>query len=191
MKLKVVATDSGTEFNGEFLAYLESEGIIKRNGQGYDHHFPPLAENAHRIITAMSRAMLFESKLPAKYYGEAMLTACYVLNRWQADKSKKSRYEIFFGKIPKTSHLKPFGSICYSFIAPEKRNKIQPIRDRCRLIGYGDDDDTEEMAGNKLLLESYNSILYSNDVHFTEEPICVLPGEPVRSYDPDDFEVFQ
>jgi len=36
IELKIVATDSGTAFNGEFLAYLASEGIIKRKGQRYD-----------------------------------------------------------------------------------------------------------------------------------------------------------
>ena len=60
MKLKVIAADSGTEFNGEFLSYLEHEGIIKRKGQGYDHHFPPLAENSHRIISSMARTMLLD-----------------------------------------------------------------------------------------------------------------------------------
>lgn len=64
--MKFVLTDSGTEFNGEFLQYLENQGIIKRKGHGYDHHYPPLAENAHKTITGMARAMLSYSKLPEK-----------------------------------------------------------------------------------------------------------------------------
>ena len=47
--LKAVCTDSGNEFNGMFVGYLEEFGITKRKGHGYDHHFPPDAENANKI----------------------------------------------------------------------------------------------------------------------------------------------
>jgi hypothetical protein len=33
-------TDAGTEFMGEFVDYIEEQGIIKKKGQSYDHHFP-------------------------------------------------------------------------------------------------------------------------------------------------------
>ena len=72
-------------------------------------------------------------------------------------------------KEPKLDHIRPFGAVCYAWIPKEKRGKQEPVREKCRLIGFGDDDDTEEMAGYKLLLESDQSVLYCNDVIFTKE----------------------
>jgi hypothetical protein len=37
--LKTICTDSGNEFNKTFLGYLESFGITKRKGHGYDQLF--------------------------------------------------------------------------------------------------------------------------------------------------------
>ena len=130
--MKIVGTDA-TEFNGEFLNYLEEQGITKRKGQPYDHHMPAGAENAHKTINGMARAMLSSSLLPENYYGEAILTATYLLNRWS--NGDKTKYEIFCGKIPKVNHLHPFGVVCYAFIASEQRGKIEPTRIKCRLIG--------------------------------------------------------
>ena len=186
--LKIVATDSGTEFGGEFLSYLEERGIVKRKGQPYDHHYPSFAENANRLVLNIGRPSLLASKLPEKYYGESMLYGCYVLNRW-SEKGKKSRYEIFFGKEPKNDHIQPFGAVCYAWIPKEKRGKQEPIRERCRLIGFGDDDDSEEMAGYKLIIESDQSVIYCNDVVFSKEEMKPLPD--LEYYVPDLFEVFR
>jgi hypothetical protein len=187
--IKMILTDSGNEFNGEFVNYLETQGIIKRKGHGYDHHYPPLAENAHKTITGMARAMLSYSKLPEKYYVNAMLTACYVLNRWSED-GKLSRYEKFFNKKPRTNHIYPFGAIGYAFIPPELRQKQQDTRVKCRLLGYLDDDDTEEMEGYWILIEETGQISVSNDVKFSNEPITELPNSALAAYDPEWFDLF-
>ena len=71
----------------------------------------------------------------------------------------------------------------------EKRGKQEPVREKCRLIGFDDDDDTEEMAGYKLLLESDQSVLYCNDVIFTKEEMVPLPD--LEYYVPELFDVFR
>jgi hypothetical protein len=172
-RVKIIQTDGGTEFNGSFLGYLESVGIVKRKGAPYDHHFPPHAENANLLISRMSKPSLAFSNLPLRFYAEAMLYCTYVLNRY----GSTSRYEKFFGRKPKLDHIHPFGSICYVFIPEEKRTKLEPVRERCRLIGFGDDDDSEEVAGYKLLVESDMSIIYSNDAVFKGETITELPDD--------------
>jgi hypothetical protein len=111
------------------------------------------------------------------------LTACYLLNRW-SEKGKLSRFEKFFGKEPKVDHLRPFGSIGNSYIPPEKRGKMEPTREKCRLLGYADDFESEEMAGYKILLESDNAIVYSNDIIWRNEIISALPNSDLQAFDP-------
>jgi hypothetical protein len=69
------------------------------------------------------------------------------------------------------------------------RSKLNATRTRCRLLGYLDSDDSEELWGYKLLRESDGSIVFSNDVVFDEEatpgPLRILTEEDDNLADPD------
>ncbi len=60
-------------------------------------------------------------------------------------------------------------------VAPELRNKIDETREKCRLIGYLDDDDSEEMECYLILLEDQGATSVSNDVVFINKIITQLP----------------
>jgi hypothetical protein len=63
-------------------------------------------------------------------------------------------------------------------VPEEKRDKLDPMRKRGRLIGYGDDFDSEEMIGYKIVLEKDQSIIYCNDVIFSKiDTFEKLPNE--------------
>jgi len=115
--------------------------------------------------------MLRESKLPAKFYNEAQLTAVYLHNRQIHGNDTKTPFEHIYGKRPNLSHLRPFGCVCYSHIPIEKRTKLDDTTEKCRLIGYGDDDSAEEFKGYKLLVESNLQIIYNKNVTFPETMI--------------------
>jgi hypothetical protein len=170
-KIKRLRVDGGHEYYGDLLTYTSNLGIVKEKGTPYDHHFPARAERLHRTVLRHANTMLFESKLPARYYGEAQLTFIYLYNRMPHSGSDKTPYELIYGCKPNLSHLKPFGCICYAFIPPEKRSKLEKVRDRCRLLGYADDDDIEEIKGYKLLREDDMEIIYSSDVIFDMDAI--------------------
>jgi hypothetical protein len=179
-KLKAVRTDGGTEYKGEFLDYLEDTGTKKLLGLPYVHEDPPRCERAHRTILNMARPMLIGSNLPAAYYGEAMMTACYIYNRTVHGTKVKTPYELLFGKQFDLTRLKPFGSICYASIQPEYRGKVgENNGERCRFLGYGDDDELEEVKGYRLLRESDLEIIYTpwNHVQFDlQNPMIPLPN---------------
>ena len=112
--------------------------------------------------------MLIASKLPVMFYAEAQLTAAYIHNRIIHGKDSKTPYEHIYGRRPLTSHLRPFGCVAFAHIPKELRSKLQPSAERCRLLGYLDDDDTEELLGYKLLRESDLAIIHSRDGRFDE-----------------------
>jgi hypothetical protein len=69
-------------------------------------------------------------------------------------------------------------------------SKLSPSAVQCQLIGYADDDDTEEIKGYKLIRESDPTVIfYSSDVRFDESfPMTPLSGTP--SFDPYDASIF-
>ena len=163
-----IATDQGTEFMGEFIEHLSRSGITKRKGFAYRHTHPGKAERAHQSVLHQARAMLIDSNLPAMFYADAQLAAAYLHNRFIHAGQTKTPFELMFGYPPSISHLRPFGCVAYAHVPEELRSKLDPSAVRCRLLGYLDDDDTEELMGYKLLRESDLAIIHSRDVQFDE-----------------------
>ena len=103
----------------------------------------------------------------------------------------KSPYEQIYCKKPDISHLRSFGCIGFAYLPLEIRaSKLSPSAIKCRLIGYADDDDTEEIKGYKLIQETNPSIVfYSSDVRF-DETLPMTPLSGLDSFDPYDTSIF-
>jgi hypothetical protein len=80
----------------------------------------------------------------------------------------KTPYEQVYNQLSDTTHLRPFGCVGYAIVPKETRSKLEPTRQRCRLIGYLDDDASEELQGYRLLRESDNVVVESGDVLWDE-----------------------
>ncbi|GJY29170.1 putative ribonuclease H-like domain-containing protein [Tanacetum coccineum] len=68
------------------------------------------AERKNRTLIEAARTMLANSKLPTTFWAEAVNTACYVQNRVLVTKPhNKTPYELFQGRKPSLSFMRPFG----------------------------------------------------------------------------------
>ena len=62
----------------------------------------------------MARTMLCENNLSKYFWGEAINTACYVINRVIIRSLLlKTPYELYKGRKPNVSHLRSFGCKCF------------------------------------------------------------------------------
>ncbi|GJZ20909.1 putative ribonuclease H-like domain-containing protein, partial [Tanacetum coccineum] len=69
-----------------------------------------VAERRNRTLIEAARTMLADSKLPTTFWAEAVNTACYVHNRVLVVKPhNKTLYELFRGRTPALSFMRPFG----------------------------------------------------------------------------------
>ena len=58
--------------------------------------------------------MLFEKKMPKRFWAEAVLTVVYLLNRCPTKAVRdKTPCEAWTGEKPTVKHLRVFGSLCY------------------------------------------------------------------------------
>lgn len=154
-KMKEICTDQGTDFDGEVLALLQDAGMSKMKGVEYKHHLPPRAERANQTVTKFGRASLLASKLPSAFYNEAQHHAVYTLNRLLHTGNTQTPYQQMYGTKPKISHLCAFGTVVYIWIPTEKRGKLENLRVKGRIIGYGDDDSLENIYGYTVMLLVY------------------------------------
>ncbi|GJW50712.1 retrovirus-related pol polyprotein from transposon TNT 1-94 [Tanacetum coccineum] len=69
-----------------------------------------VAERRNRTLIEAARTMLADSKLLTTFWAEAVNTACYVQNRVLVVKPhNKTPYELFHGRTPTLSFMRPFG----------------------------------------------------------------------------------
>ncbi|GJR76702.1 putative ribonuclease H-like domain-containing protein [Tanacetum coccineum] len=69
-----------------------------------------VAERRNRKLIEAARTMLADSKLPTIFWAEVVNTACYVHNRVLVVKPhNKTPYELFRGRTPALSFMRPFG----------------------------------------------------------------------------------
>ena len=81
-KLKVLRTDGGGEYvSKDFDMLCEKEGILHEVVPPYTPQQNGIAERKNRTIMNMVRSMLKGKNLPKEFWGEAVSTATYILNR--------------------------------------------------------------------------------------------------------------
>lgn len=121
-------------------------------------------ERKHKHLLETSRALLFQSNLPNKYWGDCVLTATYLINRFPSTVLQNlSPYHKLHGHPPTYTHLRTFGSLCFATIPKVKRDKLQPRASPSLFLGY-----PLGKKGYKLLDLANHSIFYSRDVVFHE-----------------------
>eukprot|EP00268_Persea_americana_P019839 TRINITY_DN20208_c0_g1_i1.p1 TRINITY_DN20208_c0_g1~~TRINITY_DN20208_c0_g1_i1.p1 ORF type:complete len:215 (-),score=29.01 TRINITY_DN20208_c0_g1_i1:142-759(-) len=116
--------------------------------------------------------MLHSSHVPLKFWGEAVLTAAYLINRTPSTVlSGISPYEKLFSYKPTLSHLKVFGCTCFVLLHDNERTKLEPKSTICVFLGYG-----IEHKGYRCYDPKTNKLRISRNVTFLEHiPFYTLP----------------
>ncbi|GKA33868.1 putative ribonuclease H-like domain-containing protein [Tanacetum coccineum] len=110
-KVKVIRCDNETEFkNKEMNQVCKMKGILRQFSVARTPQQNGVAERRNRTLIEAARTMLADSKLPTTFWAEAVNTACYVQNRVLVVKPhNKTPYELFHGRTPTLSFMRPFG----------------------------------------------------------------------------------
>lgn len=147
-----------------------------------------IVERKHKHILEVTRALLFHSKVPTKYWGEAVLTAVHIINRLPSVVlNNKAPFEILFNKKSSYSHLRVFSSLCFVSTLKQSRDKLQARANEAVVLGYP----LGKKAYKVLLLET-NQVITSRDIIFHEtifpfsKPISPPQIWPSQSHIPDD-----
>ena len=81
--------------------------------------------------------MLSEEKLSDGYWREAISTTIYILNRGQLRvNSKKTPYELWYGRTPLVKYFRAFGSKCYIKNLDKDLGKFDARSDEGIFLGY-------------------------------------------------------
>jgi len=161
--IKVLRNDGGGEYTSKvFEKFCEDNGIVHEVIAPYTPQHNGLAERRSRSLLDMTRSMLKMKKMPNTFWGEAVRTATYILNRCPTKKLDQIPEEIWTGSKQSAKHLKVFGSLCYMHILDAKRRKLGDKSEPMILVGY------HETGAYRLYHHVNHSILISRDVKICE-----------------------
>jgi transposase InsO family protein len=101
-KLRALRTDRGGEFTStEFAEYCMAEGVHRQHTAPYSPQQNGVVERRNGTVVAAARSMLKAKGLPGWFWGEAVSTAVYVLNRCPTKSvDGMTPFEAWYGKKP-------------------------------------------------------------------------------------------
>ncbi|GJX50400.1 putative ribonuclease H-like domain-containing protein [Tanacetum coccineum] len=138
LKVKVIRCDNGTEFKNRVMnQFCEIKGIKREFSVARTPQQNGVAERKNRTLIEAARTMLADSKLPTTFWAEAVNTACYVQNRVLVIKPhNKTPYELFLGRKPALSFMRPFGCPVTILNTIDHLGKFDGKADEGFFVGY-------------------------------------------------------
>jgi hypothetical protein len=137
-KLKALRNDRGGEFtSNEFKSFCKLNGIKHYLTAPYSPQQNGVVEQRNQTVVGMARSLLKSKSVPGEFWGEAVSTTIYLLNRAPTKSLvDKTPYEAYYNRKPRVEHLRIFGCIAHvKIVTPH----LQKLADRSRpmvFIGY-------------------------------------------------------
>ncbi|GFX65843.1 retrovirus-related Pol polyprotein from transposon TNT 1-94 [Trichonephila clavipes] len=130
-RIKKIRTDNRLEFVNEQLdTYLANSGIFHEKTIPYNSESNSKTERANRVLLERARSLLYESKLPLKFWAEAINCSTQVSNVTPRKGKEKIPLEIWTGNKPKLNYLKKFGCVAYFHVPKVLRIMLGYARER-------------------------------------------------------------
>ena len=134
-KIKILRSDRGGEYlSHEFGDYLKEYGIVSQFTPPGTPQWNGVSERRNRTLLDMVRSMMSHANLPLSFWGYALETAAFTLNRVPSKSVEKTPCELWTGKPPNLSFLKIWG--CEAYVKRLMTTKLEPRSDKHIFVGY-------------------------------------------------------
>ncbi|GJR81439.1 ribonuclease H-like domain-containing protein [Tanacetum coccineum] len=182
LKVKVIRCDNGTEFKNKVMnQFCEMKGIKREFSVARTPQQNGVAERKNRTLIKAARTMLADSKLPTTFWAEAVNTACYVQNRVLVIKPhNKTPYELFLGRKPALSFMRPFGCPVTILNTIDHLGKFDGKADEGFFVGYSTNNKAFMVFNKRTRIVEENL-----HVKFSEETPNIVGNGPNWLFDID------
>ncbi|CAM8937083.1 unnamed protein product [Rhodiola kirilowii] len=166
VSLHTLRSDNAKEyFSGAFQTFMLQNGILHQSSCVDTPSQNGVAERKNRHLLETARALLFQTHVPKHFWADAILTACYLINRMPSSVLQGATpYGTLFPNKP-LFHIAPriFGSTCFVRDVRPHVTKLDPKALKCVFLGY-----SRLQKGYRCFCPSLDKYLVSSDVTFVE-----------------------
>jgi len=166
VSIRVLRSDNGREYlSHSFKQFMASHGILHQTSCAYTPQQNGVAERKNRHLIETTRTLLIHGAVLEHFWGDVILTACYLINRMPSSVLKNNiPHSILF---PHDSlhplPLRVFGSTCFVHNFSPGLDKLSPRSHKCVFLGF-----TRSQKGYKCFSPFLNRYFVSADVTFDE-----------------------
>jgi transposase InsO family protein len=108
IKVKALRTDRGRKYlSDKFKQMCEEKGILRQLTIPYTPQQNGAAERRNRTLLEMVRSMMVQVNLSITFWGDALLTAVYILNHVPSKSIFSTPYELWNNRKSDLSNLRP------------------------------------------------------------------------------------
>jgi hypothetical protein len=111
-------------------------GIIHERTPPFSPQSNGIAERKNRTLIDLVNAMLSTTGLSKAWWGEAILTACHVLNRVPTKNKEITPFEKWEKRRLNLSYLRTWGCLAKVNVPINKKRKLGPKTVDCIFVGY-------------------------------------------------------
>ncbi|KAK4391658.1 Retrovirus-related Pol polyprotein from transposon RE2 [Sesamum angolense] len=139
VNIRILRTDNALEFVQKSVSdFCNSKGILHQTSCPYTSQQNGVAERKHRHLLDVARTIMTHMHVPKSYWGDAVLTACYLINRMPStvlhgDTPYSCLFpdQPLFGIAPRV-----FGCVYFVHIHSPNLDKLSPRSVKCIFLGY-------------------------------------------------------
>lgn len=175
-KLRVLRTNRGGEFTSiEFGLYCANEGVARQLTAPYSPQQNGIIKRRNQTVVAKARCMMKAKHMPRKFWGEAVRTGVFILNRPPTKAvPDKTPYKAWHGRTPAVHYFKTFGCVVH---IKEVKPHLKKLEDRSKLMVFlGYEPGTK---GYRVYDPDANRVVITRDTIF-DEAVSWPWGEPVE-----------
>ena len=139
----ILSTDNDREyFSHPLTQYLTTHGIFHQSTCSYTSQQNGVAERKKCHLLEVVRSLMLASSTPNRYWGEAVITASYLINRLPSNilnyQTPLHNLMSIFPHVGILNTLSPkvFGCVVNVYQTSPNRHKLEPRAFKCIFIGY-------------------------------------------------------
>uniref|UniRef100_A0A2N9EP82 Integrase catalytic domain-containing protein n=1 Tax=Fagus sylvatica TaxID=28930 RepID=A0A2N9EP82_FAGSY len=173
ISIKSLNNDRGGEYEA-FDLFCKEMGIRHIYTMPYKPQQNRIVERRNRTLMDMMRSMMAYADPQIVFWGEALSTAAYILNRVKTKSKPLTPFEIWTGHQPDMTNLKVWGCKAHVLIPKPLRNKLIDKTWDCKFIGY-----VENGSGYRFFHPD-KGLIESRDAVFIEDTKLITPLEQIK-----------
>ena len=139
MSVKILRSDYGKEYvSNSFQNYMSHNGILHQTSCVDTHFQNGVTERKNRHLLEMARALIFQMKVPKKFWADVVSITCFLINRMPTVVLKAViLYKVIHPHIS-LFPIEPriFGCTCYVRDTRPFVTKLDPKALKCVFLGY-------------------------------------------------------
>ncbi|KAJ9701816.1 hypothetical protein PVL29_006965 [Vitis rotundifolia] len=176
ISIRVLCSDNVREyFSAPFTSFMSHHGILHQSSCAHTPQQNGVAERKNQHLVETARTILLHSNVPFRFWGDAVLTTCYLINRMPSSVLHDQIPHFLLFPDQPLYFLPPrvFGCTCFVHILTPGQDKLSAKAMKCLFLGYS----RLQKGYHCYSLETHRYFISANVTFFEDSPFFSTTSE--------------